>query len=298
MRRQIALHKRWLIPASLALICAVASVVPWSTAISIPVVVEPSQLARTYSPRPATITAVHVSQNQIVAAGAPLVSLISDQLEHDIQIAGTEIARLKAQLARLTADDSDRENSVIFARELASHQIKLQGLDKEKAELEIRAPFAGRILELNPALHAGRTISQKEMIALIGADSGFIARGYVSEADLMRLHSGEAGRLIPEQAMRPALQVTIRDISIRGAQAIDVPDLASTNGGRIAVQPDQQHKLEPVSAVYAVTLAVEDSAAIPDQRYRGVAQVHGDAESFAIRVWRQVAKVLIRESGA
>ncbi len=298
MRRQIALQKRWLIPASVALICALAGVVPWSTAISIPVVVEPSQLARTYAPRPATITAVHVSQNQIVAAGAPLVSLISDQLEHDIQIAGTEIARLKAQLARLTADDSDRENSVIFARELASQQIKLQGLEKEKAELEIRAPFAGRILELNPALHAGRTISQKEMIALIGADSGFIARGYVSEADLMRLHAGEKGRLIPEQAMRPAFDVTLRDISIRGAQTIDVPDLASTNGGRIAVQPGQQHRLEPVSAVYAVTLAAEETAAIPDQRYRGVAQVHGDAESFAIRVWRQVAKVLIRESGA
>jgi putative peptide zinc metalloprotease protein len=297
MRSDIALSKRWLIPACLAVVSGVAAIVPWSRTVDIPVIVEPAQLARTYAPRAARITAVHVAQGQSVEAGTPLVSLISDQLQHDIQVSGTEIGRIKAQLARLTADDSDRENSVIFLRELASQQIKLAGLHKEEAELQIRAPFAGKILELNPGVHIGREISQKEMIALIGAESEIVARGYVSEADLNRLHAGESGQLIPEQIMRATASATIRDIAIKGAQSIDIPDLASTNGGRIAVQPDQQHRLEPVSAVYAVTLAVNANT-VPDQRYRAVAQVRGDAESFALRVWRQVAKVLIRESGA
>jgi putative peptide zinc metalloprotease protein len=298
MRNQIAVSRRWLFPAGFALAGAIAAIVPWSTRIDIPVIVEPSRLARTYAAKPATIIAVHAEQGQTVAAGALLVSLSSDQLQHDVQIVETEIARLKAQLARLTADDADRENSGVIARELASQQIKLQGLHKEEAELEIRAPFAGKVLELNPGLHAGRSISQKEMIALIGSEAEFIARGYVSEADLNRLRTGESGRLVPEQFQRTAYDVTIRDVAIKGAQSIDIPDLASVNGGRIAVEPDQQHRLEPVSAVYAITLAVGNNGNIPDQRFRGIAQVHGEAESFALRVWRQVAKVLIRESGA
>jgi putative peptide zinc metalloprotease protein len=297
MRSDIGRSKRWLIPAGVAFAVLVAAVVPWSRSINIPVIVEPAQLARSYAPRAARVSALHVSQGQLVEAGALLVTLISDQLQQDVRIAEIEIARIRAQLARLTADERDRENSVIFSRELASQQIKLQGLHKEQAELEIHAPIAGKILELNPGIHAGREINQKEMIALIGGETGIIARGYVSETDLNRLHAGESGQLIPEQLMRNAANVTIREIAIKGAQSIDIPDLASINGGRIAVQPDQQHRLEPISAVYAVTLVVNAEAA-PDQRYRAVAQVRGDAESFAIRVWRQVAKVIIRESGA
>ena len=298
MRQYISRSRRWLIPAGLAGLGALAAVLPWSTRIDIPVIVEPASFARMYAPRAAFIEAVYVAQGQTVEAGAPLVLLHSDQLQHDIQIVETEIARAKAQLARLTVDDADRENRVVIGRELASQQSKLQGLHNEEGELTVLSPFAGRVLELNPELHAGRSIGQKEMIALIGTDLVFLARGYVSEADLMRLNAGTSGRLIPENFMRQGAAVTVRDISLKGAQAIDIPDLASTNGGRIAVQPDQQHRLVPASAVYAVTLSVDGQLNPPGQRYRAIAQVHGEAESFAIRFWRQVAKVLIRESGA
>ena len=135
MRSQIVRSKRWLLPASAVLACAIAAVVPWSTRVDIPVIVEPAGFARVFSPRPARITAIHAVQGQTIEAGTALISLTSDELGHDIHVAETEIARVKAQLARRTADDSDRENSVIQARELASLQVKLQGLHQEEVEL-------------------------------------------------------------------------------------------------------------------------------------------------------------------
>jgi putative peptide zinc metalloprotease protein len=298
MRQQISRSKRWMVPAGLAVAAALSAVIPWSTRIDIPVIIEPTGFARVYSPRPASVLAIHVAEGETVAAGAPLVSLASDQLDHEIEIAGLEIARVKAQLARLTADDSDRENRVVLTHELSSRQSKLQGLRKEERELTVLAPFAGRVLELNRELSVGRTIGPKEMIALVGTDDEFVARGYVTESDLDRLQSGASGTLIPENFLRAASRVTIRNVSLKGAQSIDIPDLVSINGGRIAVQQSQQHRFVPVAAVYAVTLSVDRLQKSPDQRYRGIAQVRGEAESFAIRFWRQVAKVLIRESGA
>jgi putative peptide zinc metalloprotease protein len=298
MRGQITNSKRWLLPAGLALSIAVAAIVPWSTRVDIPVIIESAMLAHIYPPRPALITSVHVVQGQTVEAGAELLTLSSDQLKHDIDVATNGVARVKAQLARLTADDTDRENNAVLTRELSALQAKLHGLRAEEDELKIRSPLAGRVLELNPELHEGRTIGQKEMIALIGSDDALSGRGYVSESELSRVSVGQTGKFVPENVMRKSYEVTILDISLRGAQAIDIVDLASVNGGRIAVQADQQRRLVPVSAVYAVKLAVGGSDQGPGQRIRGVAQVDAEAVSFAGRVWRQIAKVLIRESGA
>jgi putative peptide zinc metalloprotease protein len=298
MRAQISKSKRWLVPAGVVLSIVIAAIVPWSTRVDIPVVIESGKLAHIYPPRPALITSVHVVQGQVVEAGIALISLTSDQLTHDIDVAQNGIARVKAQLARLTADDTDRENNAVLTREFSALQAKLHGLRAEQEELTVRAPIAGRVLELNPELSEGRTIGQKEMIALIGADDTLSGRGYVPEAELNRLHAGQAGKFVPENVMRPAFDVAVLDIAIRGAQSIEIAELASINGGRIAVQADQQRRLVPVSAVYAVTFSVGGRDHGPAQRIRGVAQVNAEAESFISRVWRQIAKVLIRESGA
>jgi putative peptide zinc metalloprotease protein len=298
MRRQITKSKRWLLPAGLALGILFAAIVPWSTRVDIPVIIESAELAHIYPPRPALITSMHVVQGQAVEAGAELLSLSSDQLKHDIVIAANGVARVKAQLARLTADDTDRENNAVLMRELSALQAQLNGLRAEEEELKIRSPLTGRVLELNPGLHEGRTIGQKEMIALIGSDDALSGRGYVSESELNRVSAGQTGKFVPENVMRQTYGVTILDVSLRGAQAIDIVDLASVNGGRIAVQADQQRRLVPVSAVYAVTFLVSGISQSPGQRIRGVAQVDAEAVSFAGRVWRQIAKVLIRESGA
>ncbi len=298
MKPAIFASKRFLVTAGFATAALLAAVVPWSTRVEIPVIVEPYEMARVYPPRPARISEIHAQRGVAVAAGAPLISLRSDDLEHDIRIVRTEMARVKAKLARLTADDADRENNAVSQRELAALTAKYRGLLKEQAELVIKAPIGGLVVEFNADLHPGRTISQKEMIALIGGERGIAARGYVAEKDLWRLEIGDKGWLVPENGMRPSLHISLQDVSLAGARQIEIADLASVNGGKIAVQPDGKRQLVPVAAHYAVTLAIDDANIAPDVRFRGVAQIKGKAESFAAQVWREVARVLIRESGA
>ncbi len=298
MKPAILASKRSLVTAGLAAAALGAAIVPWSTRVDIPVIVEPYEMAKVFAPRPARISEIHAQRGATVAAGAPLISLKSDELEHEIRVARTEIARIKAKLARVTADNVDRENSAVSQRELAALTAKHRGLLKEQAELVVKSPIGGLIVELNPDLHPGRTISQKEMIAVIGGEGGIAARGYVAEKDLWRIENGDKGWLLPENGMRPSLRISLRDVSFAGARQIEITDLASVNGGKIAVQPDAKRQLVPVAAHYAVTLAIVDQSINPDVRFRGVAQIKGKPESFAAQVWREVARVLIRESGA
>lgn len=295
---EIAKSRRFPVSAGLAALVVLLATIPWSTQVSIPVVVEPGELAHVFPKRSARVATVHAVQGDTVAAGKLLITLSSDELEHDIQVTNLNIQMLRARLARLTADDKDRENRLVSMGELASHSAKLRGLTKEKQELEIRSPIAGRIAELNPGLQAGRPVNAKELIALVSSETNYVGRGYIGESEIWRLSAGATGKIIPESIARPAYATKVSEISPNGAQTVDIADLASIYGGKIAVQPDAQHKLIPADAQYAVTLAVDGMKDKSDVRFRGVALIDGESESFAASLWRQVIKVLIRETGA
>ena len=55
--------------------------------------------------------------------------------------------------------------------------------------------------------------------------------------------------------------------------------------------------MAPVDANYLATMTVASQAASPAFSTRGVAVLDGNAQSLAGRIWRQVAAVLVRESG-
>ena len=82
-----------------------------------------------------------------------------------------------------------------------------------------------------------------------------------------------------------------------GATSIDILALASTHGGRVAVELDLQQRLIPVTAQYLVELEPQGLQDPPEQLVPGIVQFDGTPESFLAAAWRQVSKVLIRESG-
>ena len=298
MAPEIAKSRRLPVSAAVFAVLALLAIVPWSTRVTIPVVIEPKELARIFPKRNARVVTVDAAQGEKVEAGKVIVTLSSDELEHDILLTNLNIQMLHARLARLTADDKDRENRVVSIVELASHTEKLRGLTKEKLELEVRSPIAGRIVELNAGLQPGRTVNAKEMIALVSGEANFVGRGYIAESEIWRLVTGASGKIIPESITRNSYSARLSEISPSGAQSVDIPDLASIYGGKIAVQPDAQHKLIPVDAQYAVMLAIDGIDSQNDVRFRGVALIDGASESFAASLWRQVMRVLIREGGA
>lgn len=125
-----------------------------------------------------------------------------------------------------------------------------------------------------------------------------MVRGYLSGDDRARVDQGSTGWFIPDDLTRPKLPIELTALAISGAQQLEIPQLTSQFGGRIAVHPSESGRLVPVGSQYAVTARVTGDAQMPDQTRRGVLLLEGRAESLLARMWRQVLKVLVREAGA
>jgi putative peptide zinc metalloprotease protein len=297
LRGQIRRRRRPLLWAAGLAAMALVVLVPWSTTITAPAVIEARRLAHVHPPRAARIVSVAVEQGRSVTAGALLVQLEAPDIEHEKRLVAARLQRVRMRLARRVADDLDREESLVLEREQAALVVKLQGLVREEAELAVRAPIAGRIVELNPELRVGRWLAIKEPIAVV-ASEGRSLRGYVSENGMARLKPGAIGRFVPDDPEAASASVVLREVATASAPTIEIPDLAGQFGGPIATQPDSRQRPVPVTAQFSITMEVPGDRWTSARTMRGVVHLKGEPESLAAGLWRQILKVLVRESGA
>ncbi|MGQ0455521.1 MAG: site-2 protease family protein [Hyphomicrobium sp.] len=276
------------------------AVTPLSTQVSIPAVLESSDVARVYPQRSGMVAEVRAKAGNRVAAGDVLVVLSSRELDYRLAVARRKQALIRIRMARRGADAADRSESLVLAEELKAVTSEIVGIEREVAELEIRAPISGRIAEFNSDVHASRAISRKEFVALIKGESQLVARGYVAERDVPRVAAGAGGVFIPDGVGIGTSVVRLNAIAEAGSGALEIPELASTHGGRIAVRPvraaPSQNRLAPVEAVYLATLDVAGAPTAPFA-VRGVVRLDGARQSFAGAAFRRIAAVLVRESG-
>lgn len=297
LRRRIVSHWRFLIPlGALGVVCALA-IVPWSSDVRIPAILEGDAIARVFPPRAGRIVAIPAVAAQTVAASDLLLRLEQPDLAHERAIALAQLSAVEMRLDRQSADLEDLSQRQVLEGERASVRAKLDGLARQTAELDVRAPRSGTLVEVNPALHVGQWIGPKEQIALLDGSRGGRVLGYAAEDDLWRLKPQQTGRFVPDNMLAEAFDVTVTELAITGAAQIDLAELASSNGGKIEAHADVHQKLIPSTAQFLVAMAVHGSGPIPVARIRGIVVVHGVAESFFSSAWRRVLRILVRESG-
>ena len=241
---------------------------------------------------------MNVARGAHVDAGTLILELQSPELDNEHRQVRAKLQLVRFRLARRGADETDKAQNLELEREFALLTAREKGLAREQAELSVRAHHGGIIVEVNPELHAGRWIGQREPIALVASASGLVARGYLSEQGIGRVKPGAKGRFIPDDPSGRALDIRLERIAISSSPVIDVPDLASQYGGVVPTQPDQRQRPVPAGAHYLVAMAVPNEVSGALHTARGVVWLTAERESIATGVWRHVLKVLVRESGA
>ena len=302
-RLAIVRRPRFLLTLTVSASLLLVALVPWSTRIAAPAVVESEQLAQLYPVRAGRVERVAARIGDDLAAGAEIVRLASPDLDHEIRL--TELRRriVLLRIARRSADAVDRSDSHVLADMLASLDRKRTGLETERRELTIVAPFAGRVVELDPHLAPGRWLQRRDLVALVRGHGRSIVRGYIREDDIVRVDAARPARFVPEDLVSSALQVRALAIAVAGSPALDIRELASHYGGPIAVRNraagQDARQLVPVTGQFLVEGLVDSPTEADRPRIvRGTILAEGRPESFALRIWRQVVQVLIRESGS
>ncbi len=306
MRARIFASRRFLLTACFSVAALGAALVPWSSSIAIPAVMDSDDLQQAFPARPAVVREFHVDIGRTVAAGDVLALLESPELEHDLMLTERRLRLVEGRLARRAGDQRERAETLVLEDMRASLEARRRGLQEQRSELRIVSDRAGTIVEAEPHLHAGRWLKSTDIVALVRGPGADVVRGYIAEDRVALVDVTRPARFVPEDPLAPSRSVTLTRIADTGTSAMQLPELASHYGGGV------EARRKPGSGTHAGTAAehipttgqfmvvgyVSDRTGGTTSRVeRGTLHAQGKGESLAARVWRQVLKVLVRESG-
>lgn len=288
---------RTTLTASVTITAILLFVVPWSGRVEVPAVLESSDKAQIFPPKAALLKSVAVSLGQEVREGDVIAELETPALDHELETTAIKLAETRIRLGRVLVDQTDREEYLVLASELLVQQNKLDGLARERNELTLRAPASGRVLQIDSKLHPGRWLAKNDLIAIIGGELSAQVRGYVSEEDVSRIDIGTDGQFIPNDPSQRGIPIRVTELGQAGTPSVEILELASIYGGPVAVESDRQRGLVPIVAQFPVTLQPIEDIGTLNHAIAGRAVLTEKPESQMTRVFRQVMRVIIRESG-
>ncbi|WP_110690925.1 efflux RND transporter periplasmic adaptor subunit [Salinicola endophyticus] len=271
-------------------------VVPWRSSVEIPALLEASRTHALHAPVAARLKALHVQDGQPVAAGDLIMELASPDLDSRQAIGRREIEILQLQLRRLSARSETAADAGVLEQRLAEAVAEYRGLAAQRERLQLRAPQAGVVRDLQRDLSVGRWLHPAESLARI-VEPGLRLRGYLAEENLWRVEAGNSGRFIADDPMRSAMPVRLDDVDATGVAYLEQEALSSDHGGPIAVRRDAQHHAEPIQAQYGVRLSLLGESTHPDHPLRGMVLLEGEHQSLLGAAWRRIAALGVRESG-
>jgi putative peptide zinc metalloprotease protein len=303
-RADIHLKARTALTAAAGVAIVLLLLLPWRSAVEAPGLLKSQQHIDIFAPEfGARLAGIGVHEGDSVARGAPLLKLISPDLDYRLVRARTEIEISEWQLGARGANPELLARSQVTEREYESARAEYRALQDQQSRLEVTTPVAGKVVDVAEALEFGIWLAPKTRLMSVVDPAGLTVEAYVDEADLDRIAVGDAATFFAEADTRIEFPLRLVEIARASTKVLSDPALASTLGGPIAVRPqkqnDKQSDLVPDRTIYRLRLAVVEGGAAPVTRVlRGEVILRGEAISLVRRIWRAALAVAIRESGA
>lgn len=272
--------------------------VPWRAELSAPAVMGAQEVSELYAPAEATaeVVQVWVQDGQAVQAGQRLLTLRSPELVWQRQQAEAEAEALRWQLERQPFDDKLLAEGLALQKQWQLAQQRVNQLQQQIDRLGVRAPRAGRVVDRSEALQVGTVIPPGERLLAVIDPRRPRGEAFVDEAARMRLTLGGEAVFVANLAEQERVQCRIDNIDRLALPSLDQPALASSFGGPIATQ-QQQDSLQPLSAQFRVRLSQCDGGEHWWQEMPGVALLEGERQSLLQQWLNQAVALLQREAG-
>lgn len=270
---------------------------PWHTSVRLPAMMQVSEKATLYAPVAGRVKDVYVSAGDSVVAGQRLM-----QLEVPAMAAQTlgllqERELLQLRVNRRVANAEDLEEIQILYGRLEEVSSQLTAIEELTNRLKIDSPLTGVVREVSPELHVGRWVNPQLALMFVAEPRTNEIVAWVHENQLARIQEGVEALFIPDQPELPSVATRLNAVRQVNSQHLDVPYLASEYGGDIAVTLNNAQQLVPINAVYRAEFEPVFLEAAAHQITLGEIKLKGRSESFFIRAYRSITRILVREWG-
>ena len=296
-RDELHWNRQTIRSAVLAGLLALALLLPWQRSVRAPAVLGQTQAQVVYTPRPAQLVHLAVRERQRVEAGAVLAQLASPELDYQLASARQQAAHLAWQVRQQPFDEHLRALGPALRKRWDAARQTVAGFEAERARLTLRAPFAGRVVDLASGLHAGEWLKGGEpMLGVVGA-GGAKGDAFVDQAALARIAPGQPAEFIAALLEQPAVHCRVGSIDRLNLAALDEPYVASVYGGEVASLRRPDGTLVPLESTFRVRLDDCASAAALPRELSGEVVVHGEARSLLGRFARWLGAIIRRDIG-
>jgi putative peptide zinc metalloprotease protein len=273
-----------------------ALVLPWRGSVSAPGLLRAERQIAVITAQPGRLDSV-TPDGATVAAGQALFTLDNPDTAHAAASAGAEIAGLKARLAGQSFDSSAAQDVPVTWQQLEAALARLRDAEAHAAQLVVRAPFAGRLVDVPHDAVPGVWLPKREQLGILVDPSAMIVEAMVNEADIGRIRRGEAAYFSPENG-EAHVPLIVLDVSPSAVPLLEAPELASVHGGGVPVRREADGRLKPEAAVYRVTFSLAEGTPVPEAGIRrGTVRIDAAPVSLAEGVWRRAAAIVMREAG-
>jgi putative peptide zinc metalloprotease protein len=293
--------RRSRISAVVALVLLALAAMPWPGRVTASGLLRPAEVWPVYAPAGARLDSLPYLQGAHVNAGSVLMELYVPDLQMRRLVMQARVEGLRWQAAASTFRDESRSRLLVNEETLSTAQSELASLDTELLNYTPRAPFAGRLHDLDPDLHVGQWLGRKEKIASLVRDDGrWMAETWLDEDSVQRVRAGNSALFITEGEQSTALRLTVETVDQDVTRVLPRAELAAHLGGHILTR-EKAGQLVPEHAIYHVTLLVEADPAHFEEwavhSWRGKISIQANWEVPLWPYLRHALAVVVREVG-
>ncbi len=299
-RKRARITPRAYVIALLLLIGLVLLLIPWHHKINAPALLQAARQTPVMNVNAGRIESLLVEDGQFVEAGAELLRMTSPQLASERRLLSLQIQAAEILLAQSRSGAGALADVTRQEQEVLRLRAEMSKLAAREANLIVRAPIAGNVRDLGDTTRPGVWVPAKSLLArIVDRTSSPRIVGYVSQTDIARLDKPATARFIPEHVTAKIITIKIDSIDQLGIGALDMPQLASVNGGPINTRVTDSGLLQPTDALYRITGHVLDNPLHNSfaifLAQRGSLEIKAPAISLAGRWYEALAAAFLRE---
>ncbi len=247
--------RAWL---SLGILIGMASLLalPVDRGLSLPAYLRSGEVSVVYAPVSGRVGSMAVENGRAVSRDMPLLSIIAEDAELELELAERNATMLRWQLEMQGLAPPWLKRSGVIEADLEATMARLHSLRRQAERSKLTAAFDGVVRDVLPDLAPGQWVGEGDALFTLTDGMEWQGQAFVSEADAERLRPGGEGYFVASDGSRPAIPVRIIGIDAAALREFDAPYLLSIHGGPLQARSKPNGAVEPLRAYYRVHLGV------------------------------------------